>query len=68
MEEQFIRNVTPAKYVYISDFLKKLDVGRWPCKSLIEQDVREIYLVMWFPVNNSLKLPFWIIRKAAQAF
>ena len=33
MEEQFIRNVTPAKYVFISDFLKKLDVGRWPCKS-----------------------------------
>ena len=32
MDEQFIRNVTPAKYV-ISDFLKKLDVGRWPCKS-----------------------------------
>ena len=27
MEEQFIRNVTPAKYVFISDFLKKLDVG-----------------------------------------
>ena len=33
MEEQFIRNVTPAKYVFISDFLKTLDVGRWPCKS-----------------------------------
>ena len=33
MEEQFIRNVTPAKYVFISDFLKKLDVGCWPCKS-----------------------------------
>ena len=33
MEEQFIRNVTPAKYVFISDFLKKLDVGRWPFKS-----------------------------------
>ena len=34
VEEQFtcIRNVTPAKYVFISDFLKKLDVGRWPCK------------------------------------
>ena len=33
MEEQFIRNVTSAKYVFISsDFLKKLDVGRWPCK------------------------------------
>ena len=28
MEEQFIRNVTPAKYVFISDFLNKLDVGR----------------------------------------
>ena len=28
-----IRNVTPAKYVFISDFLKKLDVGCWPCKS-----------------------------------
>ena len=27
MEEQFIRNVTPAKYIFISDFLKKLDVG-----------------------------------------
>ena len=35
MEEQFIRNVTPAKYVFISDFLKKLDVGRWPCKRFI---------------------------------
>ena len=33
MEEQFIRNVTPAKFVFISDFLKKLDVGCWPCKS-----------------------------------
>ena len=33
MEEQFIRNVTPAKYVFISDFLKKLDVDRRPCKS-----------------------------------
>ena len=34
MEEQFIRNVTSAKYVFISsDCLKKLDVGRWPCKS-----------------------------------
>ena len=33
MEEQFIRNVTSAKYVFISDFLKKLDIGRWPCKS-----------------------------------
>ena len=33
MEEQFVRNVTPAKYVFISDFLKKLDVGRWQCKS-----------------------------------
>ena len=33
MEEQFIRNVTPAKYVFISDLLRKLDVGRWPCKS-----------------------------------
>ena len=32
MEEQFIRNVTPAKYALIFDFLKKLDVGRWPCK------------------------------------
>ena len=32
-KEQFIRNVTPAKYVFISDFLKKLDVGHWPCKS-----------------------------------
>ena len=27
MEEQFIRNVTQAKYVFISDLLKKLDVG-----------------------------------------
>ena len=27
MEEQFIRNVTPAKYVFISNFLNKLDVG-----------------------------------------
>ena len=36
-------------------------------KLFIEQDVTEIYLVMWFPINNSLKLPFWIIRKAAQA-
>ena len=35
MEEQFIRNVTPAKYIFISDFLKKLDVGRWPCKSYL---------------------------------
>ena len=33
LEEKFIRNVTPAKYVFIFDFLKKLDVGRWPCKS-----------------------------------
>ena len=33
MEEQFIRNVTPTKYVFISDFVKKLDVGCWPCKS-----------------------------------
>ena len=34
MEEQFIRNVTPANYVFISDFLlQKLDVDRWPCKS-----------------------------------
>ena len=24
MEEQFIRNVTSAKYVFISDFLKKI--------------------------------------------
>ena len=58
-----------SKIFFISDFLKKLDAGCWPCKSyLIEQDVREIYLVMWFPVNNSLKLSFRIIRKAAQAF
>jgi len=28
----------------------------------------DIDLAMWFPVNNSLKLPFWKIRKAAQAF
>ena len=27
------QNVTPAKYAFISDFLKKLGVGRWPCKS-----------------------------------
>ena len=32
MEEHFIRNVTRAKYVFISDLLKKLDVGRWPSK------------------------------------
>ena len=33
MEEHFITNVTQAKYVFISDLLKKLDVGHWPCKS-----------------------------------
>ena len=33
----------------------------------MEQDVSDIYLEMWFPENNSLKLPFWIVRKAAQA-
>ena len=41
MEEQVIRNVTPAKYVFIYDFLKKFFVK----VIFIEQDVREIYVV-----------------------